>query len=304
LEAEKQPIATALLPELERVDLAPIIESYNSARAANDTAVMSKEEKCIGALLRPELERRLSLVQQAIDMVVNDPRPVNAGVAELERRTLDTQWWQYVRPEARAIESGREPFIDSPETDFQARSAARRFFNNEGAADRMFAALVHYDRELEAEAIAEGRAFRGAITRVADEGSGRKTIPVWRIEDPTPGPLSIRHGDRVCVVGHAKRSGVVRAIDAAKGGGLALTVEITNIKTADSTAPWPHSMRAADERWIGQVVTIINTSFADMADRKAALILKSDPLPGDWILERPGGDSAELVEPEPEEEVA
>lgn len=284
LEAEKQPVATALLPAFEREELSPRVEEHNEARRAGNTKAMRQAERAIGELLRPELERRLALVEKAIDLIVDDPRPVNGGVSTLVNETLESQWWHYVHPEQGAIARGGERFLPSAETDFAARGAAERYFRHDASADRMFAALVHDDIELEAEAISSGRAFRGTVTKVWDEGSGRKKIPVQRIEDPTPGPLSLRVGDRVCFVGHAKRAALIREIATTKGGGLALTIEIQNRKNEAREMPWPHSMHASDERWVGRAVTIIGSSFANMTDTKARRVAGRDPLPGDWII--------------------
>ena len=301
LEAEKQPVATALLPELERRELSKLVESYNEARRDENTKQMSAREKPIGELLRPELERRLALVGEAIEMVETDPRPVNRGVDELVSETLKAQWWGYVKPEAVARAASKDPWVPSPETDFQARGAAARYFRNEASADRMVSALVHDDHELEAEAIAAGRAFRGTVVQVFDESTTKaKTLPVWRIEDPTPGPLSIRHGDTVCVVGHKKRAGTVRGIASTKGGGLVLELLITNIKTAAKNEEWPNSMHAADERWIGQIATVIGTSFAPMTDKKAFKVNSWDALPGDWVVKSPSGERAEASETQAE----
>jgi len=285
LEAERLPVATALLPDLERRQLSPLIDEYNEARAAGDTPGMQGARHEIGELLRPELERRLNLVEDSIAVINGDPRPVNSGVGELVFETLKSQWWDYVRPEKNALESGREPYVPSPETDFQARSAARRFFKYEASADRMLDSLVHDDRELEAEAIMAGDAFRGTVVSVSDEGPGRKTIPVLVVEDPTPGPLRLRQGEIVCFVGHVKRKARIRAVDTTNGGGIAITLEVTDRKLEAHDVPWPQSMHAADERWIGQAVTIIKTSFAAMTDKKAVKVVSKGPLPGDWVVD-------------------
>jgi len=290
LEAEREPVSTSLLPELERKDLGKVVQAYNDARRAGRSKEMAKHEKAIGTILRPELERRLHLVERAIGVVEGDPRPVNAGVEELVTHSLKAQYWQYVREEVRAAEQGKEPWVDSPETDFQAGSAAGRFYRYDASADRMFAVLVHDDRELEAEAIATGRAFRGTITAVWDDNPGKKTQPVWIIEDPTPGPLSLRHGDRVCVVGHKQREAFIRRIETTKGGGLEIEVEITGHKTEQAGKGWPNSMHGADELWLGHAVTIIGTSFADMTDKKAFKARTRDPRAGDWILGRATDD--------------
>ena len=284
LEAERLPVATALDPTDERTELAPLVEEYNEARRADNSKRMKSAERSIGELLRPELERRLSLVSDAIDTVATDPRPVNRGVGELVQLSLKQQWSEYVLGDLRAIERGQEPYVPSPETDFDARGAASRYFRYEAAADRMFAALVHDDHELEAEAIASGRAFRGNVVKVRDEGSGRSTRPVLYVEDLTPGPLSLRVGDRVCFVGNPKREGQIRAIETPKGGAMVLVIEINKCKTTINGVAWPHSMHGADERWIGQPVTVIGTSFADMAEQKAWKIWEKSDRPGDWIV--------------------
>jgi hypothetical protein len=287
LEAEKLPVATALLPDDERDEINPRVEAYNEARRSENRKQMDSARRAIGELLRPELDRRLDLLAQAIDVIETDPRPVNAGVDMLVAETLKAHWYGYVNGEARAIASGRDPWVPSPETDFQARGAADRYFRTQASEDRVFTALVHGDRELEAEAIGEGLAFRGTITTVWDEGSTRKTIPVWLVEDPTPGPLSLRRGDQVCVVGDRKRSGPIRSVESTKGGGIALEIEITTQKTAKRNGPpppWPHSMAAADERWVGRVVSLIGTSFADMAEQKAFRVREQAGAPGDWIM--------------------
>lgn len=285
LDAERFPVSSSLLPALERTELAPLVEAHDAARDDGNESQRAEAESAIGDSLRPELERRLALVDDAVTLIATDPRPVNRGVSELVAHTLDTQFYDYLRPEERAIAEGSDPWVDSPETDFNARGAARRYFTNDAAADRMFAALVHDDRELEAEAIAKGRAFRGTITSVDDESETRAKTPVWRLEDPTPGPLSLRAGDRVCTVGHAKRVGIIRAIESSDRGALILEIEITSGKNAASAADWPHSMSAVDDRWIGQVLTVIGTSFADMSARKASMVWAKD-LPGDWLIQR------------------
>ncbi len=287
LEAEKHSIATALTPSLERGELGDLVEAYNAARRAEQTKEMSRLAGLIESILKPELERRLDLTEEAIKMIEDDPREYNSGVDELVSTTLASQFYGWFVNEQNAIARGTEPFVPSPETDFQTRGSSTRYFRAQAAAERQFNALIHDDRELEAEAISTGRAFRGTIVRVGDEGTGKKTIPVWHVEDPSPGPLSIRSGDSVCVVGCAKRSGRVRHIEATRGGGLVLELEIDNCKTAIKGPTWPMSMHGADERWIGQVVTLIGTSFAQMTERKAELARNRDSQPGDWILASP-----------------
>jgi len=304
LEAEQRSVSTALQPTLERKPLAQLVERYDKAREADDGATMKDVEKEIGSILRTELEHRLDLVERTIEVVESDPRPVNGGVEELVRESAKSMWFEFLNPEIRALESGREPYTVSPETDFSATSAVRRFFHFDAAADRMFSALVHHDRELEAEAIATGRAFRGTVVRVTDEGVGRSTIPVLSIEDPSPGPMSLRRGDRVCIVGNRKREGVIRSMESTHGGGLVVELLITGRKTAQTDVPWPHAMHGADERWVGQVISIIGTSFATMTEKKAMRIWKVADSAGNWALALPDQSGAEAERAEGTAELA
>lgn len=285
-EAERTPVSTALLPAFERKTLMPLVERFNAARREEDRRAMADLEREVAGWLRPELERRVALVEEAIGVVESDPRPVNSGVSTLITETLKAEWRDYTKREADALHEGKEPFILSPESDFVPTAAAARYFRNQAAADRAAAALVHDDRELEAEAIAAGRAFRGTIVSVVDEGTGKKTIPVLGLEDSTPGPLSLRVGDTVCIVGHPQRTGRVRTIETTNGGGLLLVLEIQNRKTAAPAMPWPHSMHAADQRWTGLAITVIGTSFAEMTEKKASKVWGSGTEPGDWLLAR------------------
>lgn len=285
LMAERESVGTSMNPALERDPLTDLVEQYNASRKNRGRGNKSIESR-IGAVLRSELERRIGLVDEAIRQLDSDERMRNRGLDELCASTAADLWWNYWRPENRALEEGREPFPTHPETDWDARGAAARFFRVSAALDRETNALIHHDRELEAEAINSGRAFRGIITEVTDEGTGRKTEPVWSIVDATPGALSLRPGDKVCVVGTPQRTASIRDASPLEDGGMQLTIEIEGWKTAKPDLDWPHRMAPADQSWLGQAVTIIGTSFANMTDRKASLAIDRTPAPGDWMLER------------------
>ena len=54
--------------------------------------------------------------------------------------------------------------------------------------------LVHDDREMQAELVARGEAIAGTIIAVRDEGTGRKTIPVWTVESDGELPITPSRG--------------------------------------------------------------------------------------------------------------
>jgi hypothetical protein len=284
-EAEQLPIGTSLDPEMERKPLSALVEKYNNSREGYGRGD-KKIEKNIHEVLKPELVRRLELVAQAIAVLENDERDYNGGLDELVHATASQLYWDYLRPEERAIDEGKEPFAISPETDWNARNAAGRFYRHSAAQDRERNALIHFDRELEAEAINAGSAFRGIVTSVSDEGTTRSTVPVWTILDHTPGALSFRVWDKVCIVGAPKRQAVIRDIEPHADGSLAITIEITNLKKSVSDAEWPHRMAGADPSWLGLAVTIIGTSFADMTEKKALKARSFESSPADWLIDR------------------
>ena len=285
MEAEQLPIGTSLDPEMERKPLSALVEKYNNSREGYGRGD-KKIEKNIHEVLKPELVRRLDLVAQAIAVLENDERDYNGGLDELVHATASQLYWDYLRPEERAIDEGKEPFAVSPETDWNARNAAGRFYRHSAAQDRERNALIHFDRELEAEAINAGSAFRGVVTSVSDEGTTRSTVPVWTILDHTPGALSFRVWDKVCIVGAPKRQAVIRDIEPHADGSLAITIEITNLKKSVSDAEWPHRMAGADPSWLGLAVTIIGTSFADMTEKKALKARSFESSPADWLIDR------------------
>jgi len=283
LDAERLTVAISMDPELERKPLTDLVEGYNKARKESTKAGKAAARR-IHDVLTPELERRIDLVQRAISHVEADERDCNAGLGELVKSTVGQLFYGLMRAEKSALDQGKAPFNPDPETDRDPRNAAHRFFINSASLDRERNALVHFDKELEAEAINDGSAFRGVITTVTDEGTGRKTIPVWTVVDSSPGALSLRQFDKVCVVGCPKRTAIIREIQPLPDGSLEVTLEITGLKTANSGA-WPHRMAGADQSWLGLAVTVIGASFAAMTESKANKARSREHAPGDWMIE-------------------
>ena len=285
LEAEQLSVSTSLDPALERDVLSDLVDKYNASRTNRGRGDKTIEKK-IETVISKELRHRIGLVEQAVTILEEDERDPNGGLVELAFATADQLFYGHLNPEHRALEAGKEPFAVSPETDWDARSASERFYRNAAAQDRERNALIHFDRELEAEAINDGSAFRGTITSVTDEGTGRVTTPVWEVVDPVPGALSLRQWDKVCIVGAAGRKGIIRDIRSGTDASLEIEVEITDQKTEKSGAEWPHRMAGADPSWLGLSITLISDSFASLTDKKAFLARDRDPAPADWMIDR------------------
>lgn len=281
-EAERHSMATSLDPSLERDELEELVDAWHGARDREDEREMAALDRRIGEILSAEFRRRFELTARTIDVLRADPRPVNGGVEILVKGALEEQWYQYTRMELRHHSPDDGPaFVPSPETDRHPAAAASRYLVHVASEDLRHSALLHDDEEMQAEAVARGDAFRGAIVDVRDKGEGRKTRPIWRIVDPNLGPLRLKIGSWVCVVGMAKRTGEIRLIEDQEDGTRLFEVEITGWKTKPN--------RAADPALQGSEVTLVATSAEGISRRKSQLVWRRD-VPGAWLtLARPAG---------------
>ena len=84
--AESQSISTSLDPGLERVQLEPLVTSWNEADRAGEERGKTRAARLIVPILRAEIERRLNLLEDCLGGIRRDRRRVNSGVAELESR--------------------------------------------------------------------------------------------------------------------------------------------------------------------------------------------------------------------------
>jgi hypothetical protein len=291
-EAERQSVATSLDPELEGTALAPLVTRWNEARGSE--AAQTTPARQIHSTLEPELLRRWELTSQTIELLRSDTRRVNSGVATLEEMARSEHWYRYLRLEKHINDEADGPaFVPSPETDRHAAAAAARFFAHEESEEVRYAALIHDDSEIQADAIAAGDAFRAKILKAWDEGRGHSTKPVWLLEDLSPGPLRLREGSWVCPAGIAARKGTLRRVEPTPQGGRQYEVEITGWKMArvEGTRRIP---AANDPGLVGSEVVMVEARDGGMTRRKGQRIWHRD-IPGAWLTHAtPKGPSAQL----------
>jgi hypothetical protein len=291
-EQERDSISTLLNPEEEEKRVAPALEAFNEARAAKQDATQKRQAAVIDGLLRGPLMRRFELTESAIEALRKDSRRENLGLAVLERATRDEQYRQYLRVENRVADpEDGPPFIPSPETDRSPAAAASRYFVQEASQELLDTLLVHDDRELQDEMIAEGRAVRGRIVQVEDEDPGRKTVPVWVLDADASLPLRLRPGSDVCVVGCPGRKGEIREIDTVSDR-YRIEVQITTLVTTprgDSTV-----LPATSPKLKGKVVTLVPPAKDGIARLKSRKVWASD-VPGKRLTHpRPKGPRTDL----------
>lgn len=292
--AEQQSVSTNLDPTLERDQLSESVEAWNEAHKAGGDP--SRAEKAIRRLLEAELRRRLELVERAITLLRADHRPVNPGATVMQRASEDEHWYQYLRLELNQDDEEDGPaFTPSPETDRYPAAAASRFFVHEDSDELRAGLLIHHDAELRAQAIAEGAAIQGRITRVVDESAGtRKTTPVWTIEGSGLGPLQLREGARVCLADVPKREGHLRKVESIRGGRRRYELQIDGWKTEQRLPGRRVIPHAADPSLVGNDALLLKAAASGIARRKSQRVWNHQ-VPGAWLTHRmPSGAHADL----------
>jgi hypothetical protein len=279
-EAEQHSISTTMDPSVERDRLAPEVERWNEDRLGTGG---KRAAKAIGAILTEELERRYSLVEQAMAAVTADRRPVNSGVRQLAAESVRELYYQYVRLEEKKESEVDGPvWIPSPETDKHSAAAASRYFVHAASADFRAAVLLHDDVELQQEVIAAGDGIRGTITKVEDISETRGVRPVWTIKAALEGPLRIREDADLCVGGLPGRTVRVESIEQLNGEFVQLRVEVTGLKTVPRGNTNPRILPATDARLKSQTVTLLPVNRSQISRMKNQKIWKSDQ-PGSWL---------------------
>ncbi len=276
---ERLSAGITLDPDLERDTLEPLLRNWH--REPEGSPRRNQFAGQIHSVLEAELLRRFDLACRALTVIDGDPRPANSRLGELVKAGIAPFVRDYFLPECRHLEAKRRslppPFVPAPETDTHAGVAASRFFSHQHDQDASSSALVHGDPVLAERLVRAGDALCGRLTRVC-KVVGRK-YPIWTLDVPGQGSLSLRAGNRVALLGLPERSGQVLEI-ATTATGRTITVEITAGVRAR-----PHDgAPAADAPELrGQEVVLVGTSAAGIAMRKIMRLKDLDGA-GSWIL--------------------
>ncbi|MFH1434511.1 MAG: hypothetical protein ABIJ56_02225 [Pseudomonadota bacterium] len=284
-EAEALSIATALNPDLERTVLSKIVEGWNETRHASNEARMKRSAREIKRALVPELQRRLDLTERARRILAEDKRRQNSGVEKLEDASLGEHWYQYLRLEKNTEDDEDKNdgpiYTPHPETDYAPSRAASRYYIMEASEELYRISLIHDDLDLQEEAIASGDAFRGQIVRVRDEGNGRRLTPIWSIHVRAQGPLRLKGGSGLVLLGDPGVQAYIRTIRDRGRKGRDIEVEI-KVGKKKSEISGRRVENAASTRLKGLKVAFAVPDSGFFLRRKSSLVWKRNG-PGKWL---------------------
>jgi hypothetical protein len=274
--AEELSVATTLDPELERKTLAPEVERWNEAGKNNDENAMSVSESAIKRSLTKELVRRWQLTCDSIQQLRNDRRPQNPGLQELVK-SGKSRFYMLWGEQALHEYDGEQPYWPNVYTDRHPRTSARRFISRNAESEEERFHLVHGDRELQREELADGHGVIATVVKVD------KSQPNWRLKYSYPELPTLNAGDYLVIAGFQSMKFIVDEVDYEK-------------KTFTATPQWkngkprlgPSALASTDKSWERQQLVILKDSAHGLTNRLASR-----------LSPRTGGlpDILDLIEP-------
>lgn len=205
-EAETNSVATTLDPEYEGKALEPEVERWNRARQSGDKAVMTTSARAIDGVLTKELIRRWQLTSNAIQQLRSDHREANPGLADLVesgKEKLFRLWGDKALHEY----DGQQPYWPNVYTDRSPRTSAKRFISRIAESEEARFHLVHGDRELQREELADGHGVIATVAKVD------RTEPHWRLKYSYPDLPTLSAGDHLVIAGLKSMKLIVDEVD-------------------------------------------------------------------------------------------
>jgi hypothetical protein len=277
--AELLTVSPTMDPSLERDELGVSVDDWQSRRREGEDTMQQAD--AIATAIRAELDRRWGLTAQAYEVIAQDERPVNAGVADLIKQAHAEFWFQHQRIELRHSDPSQGPaFVAHPETDFHGSAAASRYLVHAAADEAYIGYLVHDDQALLAEARGDGRAFDARVVNVSDVGVGRTTVPRWVLRLDPSLPHRLRENARIAPHGSRGHEATIVGIQA-QDDDLLITVDWTGRKTKPLNGPL-HA-KPADDQWEGVDLAFVLADAASLTQRRSQRVWSAKDGPGAWL---------------------
>ena len=170
------------------------------------------------------------------------------------------------------------PFTPSPETDRHPAAAGSRYYVYSSSAELRDRLLVHDDREMQAEFIAQGEALACTIADIETEKDGRRTRVFWTVESDGTLPLRLREGQSLCLIGCDRL--VIEILDIAQPDKKTNRFELEVVK--GKTLDEPGHPPADSPKWKRKSIVLVAPPMDGIARRKSQAIWKTDG-PGGWL---------------------
>ena len=278
-EAEQLTISPTLDPEVDRDQLSDLVGDWQAQR--REGGVIAAVSDRIRAILEAELQRRWEQTLHAYCILVENDRPINAGVPALVAEAHREFWFQHQRIELRINDPAQGPaFVAHPETDFHGSAAASRYLIHSAADEAYVGWLIHDDPELFMEALDQGKALRANVVDVRDVGVGRTTTPQWELHLDPAVPHRIRENGRLVPHGSHGHEATVVAVDA-DDDSLIIVIEWTGRKTMPLSCGI--NVRPADSAWIDHEIAFVLSDAAELTKRRSTRVWKAKDGPGAWL---------------------
>jgi hypothetical protein len=273
-------VSPTLDTRLDQDVLEPLLDKR--IKAIGEKKNTKKFDLEIEEALRPELLRRWELTRLAYDLLRKDEREENPGVRNLALDGLFNYVRKFQRVERRIDDAQLGPaFTPHPETDFHGSAAAASYFLSDFADAKYVSTLIHHDEELQEEALRSGSAFYAKVISVRDEGSGRKTIPVWRIQVELLDVNRIRDRERYSPLKSAKHTLQARDVEYLDNKILEFDGEWITNKTVP--LDFPISAELTNLNWVGKTLMFVPDNSSSLALMSAEAVWKAQTGPGAWL---------------------
>jgi hypothetical protein len=275
-----QHVSPTLDTDLDRNQLEPLLEKrYKAITEGKPTTEIDEK---IAVALKPELIRRWNKTKEAYLLIKQDDRPDNPGTAELAIDGIRNYVGKFQRIEKKMDDPSLGPaFTPHPETDFHGSAAASAYFLAELAESKYISTLIHDDTELQMEAIQSGNAFFAKVLHVRDEGSGRKTMPVWKLRVEAVDGLRLRSKERYSPIGSKKHTIQARDVDFLDNKVVEFEGDWIQYKTVPLSSPIEASL--TDPRWVGNTVLLVPGDSSGLARMSSEAVWKAKSGPGAWL---------------------
>jgi len=204
--AENQSVATVLDHRFEREKVQPLVEEWGEANRKKSLKGCETVEVAVHKTLSPDLLRRWNLTRDAIQILRSDKRSANRGLKRLvalSKKEFYRGWGERAQKE----DNGDEPFWPNPFTDYNTRMAAGGYHQRVADSQKERHFLVHGDRELQREELANGRGIIGTISSV------NSSDPEWTIKFTYPELSTVREGGYLVIAGAEEMRLTVTEVD-------------------------------------------------------------------------------------------